>query len=301
MCIFAGENRLLDIIMNSHYKTIDESQYVTLDEFMKRTEFIENGKEDNPNDDIDKVDSIFKVMLYWHRCHSKRKLRYPSFRVSSSNEIYFKTMEEVEEYMQNSVHKMHPVDDDYIDLYAYVVIEIPLREEVNVDVLDQNLSFRTYLPDGTLWGKNDYGNFMSKRAVGEDFNYWGRRNQFWGRKPEEIRFKPGDIVEVLGCPGNDYWGNDTVNLAIVVKTPPTIAEVEEMRKRYFAIHSGSDLCDHALSIEFDYSLDTYEVIPCALGGIDHAPTICVFEPTKKVSSKRRKALMEMYKKHGKKK
>ena len=49
----------------------------------------------------------------------------------------------------NSVRKMHPVDDSYIDLYAFVVIEIPFGEEVNVDVLDQYLSFRIYLPDGT--------------------------------------------------------------------------------------------------------------------------------------------------------
>lgn len=44
---------------------------------------------------------------------------------------------------------MHPVDDDYIDSYAYVIIEIPLWEKINVDVLDQYLSFRTYLPNGT--------------------------------------------------------------------------------------------------------------------------------------------------------
>ena len=251
------------------------------------------------SDEIDKVDSIFKVIHYMHRCHSKRKLRYPSFRVSGSNEIYFKTMEEVEEYMQKRSHKTHPAGDDNIDLYAYVVIEIPLREEVNVDVLDHNLSFRTYLPDGTLWGKNDYGYFMSKRAIGDEYNYWGRRNQFWGRMSEEIRFKPGDIVEILGCPGNDYWENETVNLAIVVKTPPTIAEVEEMREQYFATHSGSDLCDHALSIEFGHSLDTYEVISFEYDGIDHAPTICVFEPTKQVSSRRKEALMEMYKKYEK--
>lgn len=251
---------------------------------------------------MDKVDSFFKVMHYEPSFHNKRRLRYPTFRVHGSNEIYFKSLEEVENYMQergdfyNSVHKMHPVDDDYMNLYAYVVIEIPLREQVNVDVLDHYLSFRTYLPDGTLWG-NDYGHFMSRHATGEEYNYWGRRNQFWGRRPEEIRFKPGDIVEALGCPGNDFWGNGTVDLAIIVKTPPTIAEVEEMRKRYFETHSGFDLCDHALSIEFDHALDTYEVIPYAFGEIDHAPAICVFQPTKQVSSRRRKVLLDLYEKY----
>lgn len=251
------------------------------------------------------IESIFKVICYEPKFRNKQRLRYPTFRVSGSNEIYFKTLEDVENYMQergefyNSVRKMHPIDGNYIDLYAYVVIEIPFREEINVDVLDQNLSLRIYLPDGTLWGKNDYGHFMSKYAIGDEYNYWGHRNLFWGRRPEEIKFKPGDIVEILGCPGNFYWGNETVDLAIVVKTPPTIGEVEEMRKQYFATHSGFDLCDHALSFEFDDRLDTYEVIPYALDCIDHAPTICVFEPTKQVSSRRKKALMEMYKKYGK--
>ena len=252
---------------------------------------------------MDKVDSIFKVIHYEPAFRNKRKLRYPTFRVYGSNEIYFKTLDEVEGYMQKQgdfyrkIHEMHPVDDNYIDLYAYVVIEIPLSEEVNVEVLNQYLSLRTYLPDGTLWGKNEYGNYMPNLAIGDEYNYWGHRNLFWGRKPEEIRFSPGDIVEVLGCPGNDFWGNESVDLAIVVKTPPTIAEVEEMRKRYFEKHSGFDLCDHALSIEFDDSLDTYEVIPYALGDIDHAPTICVFNPIKQVSSKRKNTLMEMYKKY----
>lgn len=249
------------------------------------------------------IESIFKVIRYEPTFRNKQRLRYPTFRVSGNNVIYFRTLEDVENYMQerggfyNSVLKMHPIDGNYIDLYAYVVIEIPLREEINVDVLDQNLSLRIYLPDGTLWGKNDYGSFMSKDAIGDEYNYWGRRNQFWGRRPEEIRFKPGDIVEILGCPGNFYWGNETVDLAVVVKTPPTITEVEEIRKQYFETHSGVDLSDHSLSIEFDFSLDTYEVIPYALGGIDHAPTICVFNPTKQVSSRRRNTLMEMYKKY----
>jgi hypothetical protein len=125
---------------------------------------------------MDKVESIFKVIHYMHRCHSRSKLRYPTYRVSGSNEIYFRTIEEVEKYMQErgdfytGVRKMHPVDDNYIDLYAYVVIEIPIREEVNVDVLDQYLSFRIYLPDGTLWGKNDYGHFMSRHATGDEYN-----------------------------------------------------------------------------------------------------------------------------------
>ncbi|MBR4388026.1 MAG: hypothetical protein IKT00_02470 [Prevotella sp.] len=250
------------------------------------------------------VESIFKVIHYEHIYSNKRKLPYPTFRVNGSNEIYFKNIEDVESYMQKEadfyknklVHQS--LDDNYMDiLYAYVILEIPLKEVVNVDALDQYLSFRTYLPDGTLWGKNEYGHFMSRHATGDEYNYWGRKNQFWGRKPDEIKFKPGDIVEVLGCPGNVFWSNETVDLAIVTKVPPTIAEVEDMRKKYIETHSGYDLCDHAMSIEFDHSLDTYEVIPYAYGNIDHAPTACVFKPTKQISAQRKKHLMNLYEKN----
>ena len=72
---------------------------------------------------------------------------------------------------------------------------------------------------------------------------------------------------------------------------------EEMRKRYFDTRSGFDLCDHALSITFNHSLDTYEVVSSAYEGIDHAPTICVFEPTKQVSDRKKKALMKLYEKY----
>ena len=117
---------------------------------------------------------------------------------------------------------------------------------------------------------------------------------FWGRRQEEIRFKPGDIVEVMGYPGNHYWGNNCVNLAIIVKAPPTVDEVAAMRKQYLETHSGFDVCDHAMCYEFGHHLDTYEVLSFTCDQIDHAPTISVFNPTKEVSSRRRTVLQKMY-------
>ncbi len=98
----------------------------------------------------------------------------------------------------------------------------------------------------------------------------------------------------MGYPGNHYWGNNSINLAIVVKAPPTVDEVAVMRKQYLATHSGFDICDHAMCYEFGHRLDTYEVLSFACDQIDHAPTISVFNPTKDVSSMRIKALQKMY-------
>ena len=67
-----------------------------------------------------------------------------------------------------------------------------------------------------------------------------------GRKTKEILFKPGDVVEVFGYPGNDYWSDDEVNLAIVVKTPPTMEEVTKILDKYMVTHTDYDLTDHSL-------------------------------------------------------
>ena len=104
-------------------------------------------------------------------------------------------------------------------------------------------------------------------------------------------------MEILGYEGNRYWSENEVNIAVILKTPPTKAEVAEMRKAYLDTHSGFETCDHHLSRIFGMHLDTYEVVSFACDDIDHAPTTSVFEPTKQVSSKRKKALMELYEKY----
>ena len=160
-----------------------------------------------------------------------------------------------------------------------------------------HLSVRIYQPNGTLWGVQPYADFFPNRLDSEGYNDWGRRNMFWGREQEEIKFKSGNIVEILGYEGNCYWSENEVNIAVVLKTPPTKVEVAEMRKTYLDTHGGFDTCDHHLSGVFGSGLDTYEVVSFACDNIDHAPTISVFEPTKQVSSRRKKALMELYEKY----
>lgn len=244
------------------------------------------------------IESIFKVMPYYI-ARSWRKQRYPALKTEVLETVYMRTLEEAENYIfgRSRSYKEFMVEHpEYSKLslrYSYVVVELPIGLEIH-PTLGQNLSTRIYLPDGTIWGENIYADFFPLNCYGEEYNYWGKRNMFWGRKPEEIKFNPGDIVEVMGYPGNRYWGNDSVNLAIVVKTPPTVDEVAAMRKQYLSTHCGFDICDHAMCYEFGNHLDTYEVLSFACDQIDHAPTISVFNTTKQVTSKRRKALQKMY-------
>ena len=235
----------------------------------------------------------------YYLARSWRKQHYPVLKTNVLETLYMRTLEEAEDYVfgRGRSYKEFMVEHpEYSKLslrYSYVVVELPIGLEIH-PTLGQNLSTRIYLPDGTIWGENTYADFIPLNCLGEEYNYWGRRNMFGGRKPEEIRFKPGDIVEVMGYPGNRYWGNDSVNLAIVVKTPPTVDEVAAMRKQYMSTHSGFDICDHAMCHEFGNHLDTYEVLSFACDQIDHAPTISVFNTTKQVSAKRRNALQKMY-------
>lgn len=246
------------------------------------------------------INSFFRVTKYMtNRCR-RSKLSYPTFRVRDEFEMYFGSLDRVEDYMrrEKAFRSGYPLTyEDMIDTYAYVVVEIPIGIEVNIKYRCDVLSVRIYLPDGTLWGENNYSTFMPILAsIPDEYNYWGKRNQFWGRNPEEIKFKPGDIVEIFGYPGNGYWSEE-VNLAVIISTPPTKDEVAEMRKQYMATHSGFDLCDHALSLKFGRHLDTYEVVSPVFDGIDHAATISVFEPSMPISARRRKIMNELYNKY----
>jgi hypothetical protein len=247
-----------------------------------------------------KVESIYKVFSYYFST-SWLHLRYPEYEIEVRDALYFMTLDDVEEYIRiegnsyRSFMKDHPDDINY--KYAYVVLEIPLGFEIHTDVLGENLSTRIYLPDGTLWGVNTYADFIPSSSQGEEYNFWGHKNIFYGRKPEEIKFKPGDIVEIMGYPGNHYWSNESVSLAIILEVPPTIDEMSKMQKKYLETHSGHDICDHALCREFGHKLDTYKVLSLLDDEIDHAPTISVFRPKLHISKRKRSILLESYEKY----
>lgn len=253
------------------------------------------------------IESIFKVIIFKHRYCNKRLLHYPKFKLSGDERLYFKNIDEVERYIKEQaqldekINSQISLENDLTGVYAYVVIEVPLAMEINDDVLCQYLSLRIYLRDGSLWGRNNYANFIPHHGNSQLTMFWRAKNVFGGRKPEEIKYKPGDIVEILGCPGNDYWSNNRVDLAIVVGTPETVDQVAERKTKFIATHDGFDISEVGLAYEFNAHHDTYEVIPYGCDFVDHAPTICVFNLTRSISSRRRKALQAQYDNYLKKK
>lgn len=258
-----------------------------------------------PYDEIGttKPASIFRVTTYDYRYYSPKKIHYPSYRLRAANTAFLATLKEAEEWVAEKGKSYRRVNIDNkpscnLGTFAYVITEIPLRIDTNLDILELSLSERVYSPDGTLWGKRDFCNIIPNGCFSpEEYNYWGRLCLFKGRKPEDIKFKPGDIVEVFGYPGNDYWSNNEVNLAIVVKCPPTVSEVAEKIQQYCATHSGYDVSDHALCYEFGYREDEYEVLSLACEGIDHSPTIATLRPSMPVSTRMRNRLRQVYHKY----
>ena len=239
--------------------------------------------------------SIFRVTTYEYQYYLPKKIHYPSFRLRTANTAFLLTLKEAEEWVAEKSSYYRNNDNKPFATYAYVITEIPLKFDTNLDVFRLSLSERVYSPDGTLWGKRDYCNIIPNGCFSpEEYNYWGRLCLFGGRKPEEIKFKPGDIVEVLGYPGNFYWSSNRVDLAIVVKCPPTVSEMSEKLQHYRATHSGFDLCDHALSIEFGSREDEYEVLSLACEEIDHSPTIATLRPSMPVSTRMRNRLQKVY-------
>lgn len=247
------------------------------------------------------IESFYKVIPFKFRYRKKSHIRYPEFKLMGDDALFFMTLDEAEHYVQKmgQSNKNFKDEVDYClhGVYAYVVIEIPLGMEISTDVMNEYLSLRIYLRDGSLWGVNLYANINPRRGSSQLMMDWRTRHLFWGRKPEEIKFKPGDIVEVLGCPGNDYWSNDRVDLAIVVSTPATVDEVAQRKQQYMAAHDGFDVTDASLAYEFNADLDTYELIPYGSDFVDHAPTIFVFEPTEPVSPRRKKAMELLLDRH----
>ena len=243
--------------------------------------------------------SIFRLTSYEYRYASPNKRRYPCIKLGIINSSFHLTLKEAEKKVADKgllcrsvseITKLSPV----MRPYAYVITEIPLGVDVNLDLLGQSLSERIYNPDGTLWGKRDFCNFIPLHCMGEEYNYWGRLGIFKGRNPDEIKFMPGDIVEVFGYSGNDYWSNEEVNLSIVTKRPPTTSEMKDTLQQYFATHSGHDICDHTLCYKFGHREDVYEVLSMVCEGIDHSPTIALRHPSQPVSTRMRNRFQRMY-------
>lgn len=239
------------------------------------------------------IESIFKLTLHT-TLYRFKKCRYPTYRLSSLESAFFFTKEEAETAMRDiRGHTMH-------DTYCWTLSELPM----GVCILNnESLSERVYLPDGQLWSERPYADMFPcdiPAPYGEiEFdNYVYGRRFFAGRKLEEIRFKPGDIIEVFCYEGNHYWSNGYAELAIVLDTPPTVEQISKRAEQY--LKTAKELTDDRgfnLGTMFDVHEDAYAIVAAYQPAepednpIDFCPTHCAMMPRMEmVSTKMRHKL-----------
>ena len=245
------------------------------------------------------IESIFKLTAYEKR---GRRPHYPHFRIvaSQGNSAFYRTVEEAEQAI-----RYHTNPDMF---HCWTLRELPLCIHHRYD---ESLSERVYLPDGTLWSHRSYAYLIPSvipQGVSEiEFDrYLYSRSCFRGRKPDEIRFKKGDIIEILCYEGNQFWGEGSVELAIVVDTPPTMEDISVKLKSFLS--SGGDITGyHGFNIgsRFDALDDSYTVIPAYLPArtesnlLDRCPTHCAMPTSLRVAPQTRRKLERLLEKQEK--
>ena len=170
----------------------------------------------------------------------------------------YTTLEKAEKAMQKVVKSWGMESDTF----CYIITERKLNPKPNEEDV---VGVRTYLPDGSWYEEN-----MADRD-----------GVFRGRPKERIRFKIGDVVEVL------YGG--AVELAIIGNTPPSLEFAEQMRKRRL----GNGVTDEFFMDKFDDSYTIYDTHP---GGHTHVESQFVFPTRKPVSEKLVQKLKEQMEK-----
>ncbi len=250
-----------------------------------------NEDNENNNHNIE-FKTIFKLTRYDTRKSKGR--RYPTFRVEAdAGSTYFSTREEAEERLRYRT---------CYDCYAYcwVLSEIPLGIK---HLSFESFSERVYLPDGQLWGERPYADMMTTSDIPPQFdeiecdNYIYNRNYFAGRKPEENRFQPSDIIEVFCYERRHYWSAGHGELAIVLEGPPTIEVISELSERYLKNERNlTGDCGFDLGTRINAWYDAYTIVPAYESlniednPIDYCPTHCAMRLTEEVSARMRNKL-----------
>lgn len=198
--------------------------------------------------------TIFEIELI-----STHGTRYPvRKRLYNLSLGAYTTLEKAEKAMMRVVKNWDTDEDNY----CFIITERKLNPKPDKEDV---VGVRTYLPDGSWYEEN---------MVGQDGVFRGRPN-------ERIRFKIGDVVEVL-------YGK-TVELAIIGNTPPSLEFTEQMRKRRL----GNGVTDEFFMDKFDDSYTIYDTHP---GGHTHVESQFVFPTRKPVSEKLVQKLKEQMEK-----
>ena len=185
--------------------------------------------------------------------------RYPSRNIGYLTVGLFDTCDHAKEAMHDFIRQemerwVHLYGDEkeyYKNCLGYYIRERTVYNHLTLEYVEV-IRFRSYTADGELIDYNDINEL----------------GQFTGRKPQNIRFKVGDIVEVIQ--------NRRLELAIVGSLPPTEEWVKE-RTEYCREHYPDR------PLELDDTDDSYTVYFIGEGDThSHPSCTSVFRPSKKI-------------------
>jgi hypothetical protein len=152
-------------------------------------------------------------------------------------------------------------------LYCFFVIEYRIDEMVWINDM---VTIRSYLPDG-----KPEESCLTSAVCGDD----GSLEEFAGRKPDEVRFKKGDLVEVVE--GRNCF------LGIVAGTPLTEDEAREFKQRSKLGATPNYLDDLYCVLDFDGKYTS------------HCHPLCthVFQPRLRIPKTLERGLQAAYRSH----
>jgi len=172
---------------------------------------------------MNKEPSIFELTQISYLDYEKP--RYPKFNVHRLKVGYYSSLANAEQAMTELASK------DRKSIFGFLVNEYPL----DICAWGFAKSRRNYLSDGSLWDE----------SLVSEIETDGKFESFYGRPPEKMRFKIGDLVEVL-------YG-DSVHLEIIGDLPCTPEKCNKMYQRSEVKELGTILLDH--SDDSYYTLD----------------------------------------------
>jgi hypothetical protein len=171
-----------------------------------------------------KKQSMFELTEFCTQPHEDEAIQYPIFEVSSFGVGFFSSLKSAEAALSKYISEQ--TEDD---VYCFFIKEFAVDDLL----YSYTESERVYSPAGEL---------IDECLVAE------LEGDFYGRPPEKIRFKVGDIVEVLA------YGH--VELGIVYAVPETPDEMKE-RIAYLIEHYYPNDTNH--DFQSGYGDDCYNV------------------------------------------
>lgn len=136
---------------------------------------------------------------------------YPEFRISRCCKGIFSSMAKAEAALQSCV------SNNETDIYCFKIYELPLDCTSDLGSLDYPACIREYLygPEGGILEHTTCSSLNDD--IGTEYGH------YLGKPKSQLRFKKGDIVEVIGA--------DTVHLAIVPHDPVDTNRCYELYRR----------------------------------------------------------------------